>query len=374
PVLSVNKKPYKGKILELSFVGTTEKVRLTPDHKVFAVSKTGGKGKRSVSWSRIKKEIKEVSASELLPKDLVFTPSPHATSISPGGIYGDKEDFRIYGYFLAEGSYIKKMLKNGKKRYGITFSFHIEERDYIKEVYEYFKSRGISVSVYERPKKTIATIEVYDKEVAEKYFDMFGEYSWGKRIKKQIMTADTSLLRELVIAYSNGDGGMCKEFKEGHSKRDYKQMRMKSVSKELMVDIRNILTKLGIPSLLYIKTETKQRARRPAHELYISQNYLNRLYSLPEEVRPDGKAPRNEVFEDNDRIFYPIKAIKELNYEGNVYDLEVGVDHSYIVGPMTVHNSGEDVDWNARAYQKGYRVVSTSKSWIFHAWSKSKDL
>ena len=49
--------------------------------------------------------------------------------------------------------------------------------------------------------------------------------------------------------------------------------------------------------------------------------------------------------------------------------LDVGLmDERYWPG------SGEDVDWNARAYQKGYRVVSTSKSWIFHAWSKSKDL
>lgn len=47
------------------------------------------------------------------------------------------------------------------------------------------------------------------------------------------------------------------------------------------------------------------------------------------------------------------------------------------VGLLDEHfwpGSGEDMDWNARAYQKGYRVVSTSKSWVWHAWSKSKDL
>ena len=47
------------------------------------------------------------------------------------------------------------------------------------------------------------------------------------------------------------------------------------------------------------------------------------------------------------------------------------------VGLMDEHfypGSGEDTDWNARAYQKGWRVLSTSKSWIWHWWSKSKDL
>lgn len=49
--------------------------------------------------------------------------------------------------------------------------------------------------------------------------------------------------------------------------------------------------------------------------------------------------------------------------------LDVGLlDEHYYPG------SGEDVDWNARAYQKGWRVVSTSYSWIYHWWTKSKDL
>jgi len=47
------------------------------------------------------------------------------------------------------------------------------------------------------------------------------------------------------------------------------------------------------------------------------------------------------------------------------------------VGLMDEHffpGSGEDYDYLARAYSKGYRVVSTSKSWVWHHWSKSKDL
>jgi GT2 family glycosyltransferase len=36
--------------------------------------------------------------------------------------------------------------------------------------------------------------------------------------------------------------------------------------------------------------------------------------------------------------------------------------------------SGEDMDMMARAYQKNYRIVSTSLSWVWHHLSKSKDL
>lgn len=32
---------------------------------------------------------------------------------------------------------------------------------------------------------------------------------------------------------------------------------------------------------------------------------------------------------------------------------------------------GEDYDWVARCYSAGYRAISTSKSWVWHHWSKS---
>jgi len=36
--------------------------------------------------------------------------------------------------------------------------------------------------------------------------------------------------------------------------------------------------------------------------------------------------------------------------------------------------SGEDYDYLCRTYGKGLRLVSTSYSWVYHLWSKSKDL
>jgi GT2 family glycosyltransferase len=47
------------------------------------------------------------------------------------------------------------------------------------------------------------------------------------------------------------------------------------------------------------------------------------------------------------------------------------------VGMLDEHffpGSGEDYDYNARAYKRGWRLVSTSLSWVWHHWTKSKDL
>jgi hypothetical protein len=75
---------------------------------------------------------------------------------------------------------------------------------------------------------------------------------------------------------------------------------------------------------------------------------------------------------------FPVKGQKGTVVDGAVFIMpffkrevfeKVGfLDEHYFPG------SGEDMDYCARAYTKGLRIVSTSYSWVFHHWSKSKDL
>lgn len=75
---------------------------------------------------------------------------------------------------------------------------------------------------------------------------------------------------------------------------------------------------------------------------------------------------------------FPINNLKGTIVDGAVFVLpifkrevfeEIGLlDERFFPG------SGEDMDLMARIYQKDKRVVSTSLSWIWHWWSKSKDL
>jgi len=50
------------------------------------------------------------------------------------------------------------------------------------------------------------------------------------------------------------------------------------------------------------------------------------------------------------------------------YLAEIGLfDERFIWG------GGEDYDWGAMCYLKGYRALATSKSWVYHWWGQSKD-
>jgi len=86
-------------------------------------------------------------------------------------------------------------------------------------------------------------------------------------------------------------------------------------------------------------------------------------------------------FEDKRDVLpesFPINNLKGTIVDGAVFVLpifkrkvfeEIGLlDERFFPG------SGEDMDLMARIYQNNQRVVSTSLSWIWHWWSKSKDL
>lgn len=57
-----------------------------------------------------------------------------------------------------------------------------------------------------------------------------------------------------------------------------------------------------------------------------------------------------------------------------VYYKREGLDKVGLLDEHFFPGSGEDYDWTARCYKQNLRIVSTSKSWVFHHWTKSKDL
>lgn len=110
----------------------------------------------------------------------------------------------------------------------------------------------------------------------------------------------------------------------------------------------------GYPEVLPYKTEFSQKE----YDYLLNGNFTDKKDILPKT--------------------FPIDNLKNTMVDGAVYVMPyfkrevfetVGLlDERFFPG------SGEDMDHMARIYQKNQRVVSTSFSWIWHWWSKSKDL
>ena len=380
-VLNVVKKIYKGDIYEIKLVGTNEKIYVTPDHKVFCVLSRMQKDGRNYPWSTMKKIVVEKKVKELKNKDLLFFPKLNIVSknldLKKFGIKKRKAYkpdfiinetlFKIFGYYLAEGNLINKNYKEGKYCKGIMFTFNEKETEYAKEIVDYFNLYNINSTIYFKHICHSMRIEIYNAYIGRIFKELFGEYSYGKSIHPDILTCDNNLLKSLFLGYYNGDGCINHSFKKKSIKR-YEQIQIKTVSYNLAKDIRTILYKLHIPSLLRTY-KPSGLARRRGYEIYVSQTYFDEIFDS-EKVK---EKRRNEVFKEDEKIFYPIREIKKQQYKGYVYDLEIEKDHSYIINDISVHNSGEDYDMVHRIYIAGGRASATMRSFVFHWWGKSKE-
>ena len=380
-VLNVIKKFYDGDIYEIKLVGTHEKIYVTPDHRVFCIPSRKQKDGRNYPWSMMKKIVTEKTVKELKEKDLLFFPKLDIASnkldMTKFGIKERKAYkpnfvvnetlFKVFGYFLAEGNLLKNTYKGEKYINGIGFTFHENEKDYAKEIVDYFSLYNINSSIRFNHIKHNMSIEVYNAYAGRIFKELFDEYSYDKSIHPDILTCDNNLLKSLFLGYYNGDGCINHSFKEKSVKK-YEQIEIKTVSYKLAKDIRTILHKLHIPSLLRTY-KASGLARRKGYEIYVSQTYFSEIFGNEK----DNKRKRNEVFKEDDKIFYPIREIKTQKYKGYVYDLEINGDHSYIVDYVSVHNSGEDYDAVHRIYIAGGRASATMRSFVWHWWSKTKE-
>ena len=144
-------------------------------------------------------------------------------------------------------------------------------------------------------------------------------------------------LKELVIGWWRGDAGY-------------------SVSKNLFNQFKRIFLKIGIvPSISVILSDSvnKRRSLRQNHingRNIIAKNDLYHfnvlsffkenldLLNLPEFKMFKTKLNRRKAWIDEDYVYLPIIKINKKNYKGDVYNLEVDTDNSYLTENLSVHN------------------------------------
>src|SRR3989339_587818 len=128
------------------------------------------------------------------------------------------------------------------------------------------------------------------------------------------------------------------------------------VSKNLFNQFKRIFLKIGIvPSISVILSDSvnKRRSLRQNHingRNIIAKNDLYHfnvlsffkenldLLNLPEFKMFKTKLNRRKAWIDEDYVYLPIIKINKKNYKGDVYNLEVDTDNSYLTENLSVHN------------------------------------
>lgn len=380
-VKKIYKREYSGNILKIIPACLKENTRITTEHPIYAIKsfkdcknmshtickpacaylKRGCKNKRFLDY-----QPEWIQAKDLKKGDIVLFPRPKEI-IDKKFIHLDKE---IKGFFLDNKLIKPKKGKINKKNIGInniinisgsfcrlagyylakgyisrdkiSFTFNKEEKKYIEDVKLLMnKVFGENIqSSEEKEESKGRTISFYSK-ILKEFFKMFyGKNIFRAQNKKMpswFMNLPIAKQKEIIIGWWRGDAGY-------------------TTSKELANQIKIIMIRMGIIPSIYVTLAKDVNQRRKYKNCLIKEReitakndcyHLHNLSFFKENLdlldtkefsKFKTRLDRRKCWIDDNYVYLPITRIEEESYKGEVYNLEVEEDNSYLTESMAVHN------------------------------------
>jgi intein/homing endonuclease len=350
PVQELLKSEYNDKVYKFSISGQNEMLECTKNHPVYTTNTfTKRSGKRTKDRYRLNSPVFK-NADRLQKGDLVLVPKRKDLI---NNIYS--EDFLyLMGWYIADG-YISP-----NNRINICFGInelHIAQK--IKTIIEsldtetysiteeYIRKDGIKVKgfIANRIKADCTIKKVPNKEcyVLSKKSDYICEIlkrECGPANNKLISSTlfNSNNLLPLVLGYLEGDGHQKKRANYDGSNRVV--IECSTIYEELGKQIRQILIDNNIWSTIRFvpirgKGKNQYCIQINSHEGInkIAEKSL-KFFTVVNEL----KYIKRVAIEKEEGFWVPIKNIETYAYHGDVYNLEVKEDHTYIAGNIVVHN------------------------------------
>ncbi|KKU85569.1 MAG: hypothetical protein UY16_C0075G0005 [Candidatus Gottesmanbacteria bacterium GW2011_GWA2_47_9] len=279
-----------------------------------------------------------LSANDLLSNDqdeqfsgAAITMKGTRTKVFASTIPVSRSFCRLIGYYLAEGS-------EGDDLISFTFAEH--EEKYLSDV------RGLMQEFFSlQPSKEqikAGSVElIYYSKILKDFFSTLC-YQQGSRehraftkvLPQWMLELPQEKQVEIVLGWWRGDTGY-------------------TSSRVLMNQMKIIFLRLGIIPSVYVDTAQRRQERGNgfiggrkinAHHDSFALNRLAffedtyGLLSMPEFQKYNCKTKIRHGWIDESYVYLPIRNIETEDYEGDVYNLEVEEDNSYVTEFATVHN------------------------------------
>jgi len=284
--------------------------------------------------------LKEIIKNNTLKTNLnedIITPNGSKTTQIKNFISINKDFCKLAGYYLAEGYTNSRDL--------IGFSFSAKEKKYIKEVIDLMKKVfGFNKKPKIRKSKENNGVEIlfYSKILCNVFENLFYssekiKNASTKKLPDWALGLPQDLQVEIFRCWWRGDSGY-------------------TTSRWLINQMKIILLRLGIVPSIYVykkndynkqlKKFIKERKIKARYDVYSMRQlsfYEDKFNLLKEtEFKKIAKHNKNKDKKygwiDDNYIYLPIYDIKIKNYKGEVYNLEVEKDNSYVSEFATIHN------------------------------------
>jgi len=351
---------YEGEIIHIKLRKSNEVASLTADHEVFVI-KTKHCPHESrltrICQSNCKKKycpqyyldyrIVKVPARELSKDDYLIYPvnqeiknfnyvdldnyyNRRISNFGPGigkiptRIKLDANFLKLIGYYIAEGS---------NHRAYIRFSLGPREIKFAQEIQKLIKVIfGIQASIHKRKgNKNSIEIIACNSKLANIFENLCGLHAENKHIPFQFQYLPSEKQRIILEAIWKGDGT---ENDVAKCKTSRRVRSIRTTSLVLAEQIRDILLRMKIAPTFYSypeKIDKKGVHHKKSFGISWEENYFLNF---------------SRFYENNGVLYWllPIRDIQKEYYKGDVYNLTVANDHSYVVNNFTVGNCGAGGD------------------------------
>ncbi|MDH3324092.1 MAG: hypothetical protein OEL89_00475 [Candidatus Peregrinibacteria bacterium] len=392
-VLETFKRQYNGEIYSLKICGIPSyPLNITPEHPILAIKKKDvlckRKEKKQICYRSFSNEPKKYCNNQNCDKIIEFKPQFYKTQdlevddlvlIPTIGNINDiitqkineiplkkgefknfnheikwnKDLFRLFGYYLAEGHI--EFLKGIS--YGIGFSFHKKEREYINEVKNLMKKIfNIEGKETKCNSPNVIQIKFNSKPISNFIIKYCNYHSYEKKCSTDIMTTHPKLQLEMFKTWINGDGQL---YKRKSNKKNISLIGT-TTSKKLALQMYLVLLRNNIIGSIKKRGKIENysykilgRKIEKRHQIYDVMVRSNQeLNKIGYNVGKQRSKLRRKLFNEK-YILSPIMNIKKEIKETTVYNIYCE-DHQYPLNFIMNHNCDPPYPGTEKYYGKKF--------------------
>ena len=240
---------------------------------------------------------------------------------------------KILGYYIAEG-----WSRLGERECTVGFGLCSDEMDYAQEI-SHLMNRvfGLESQIVPHPTKNSMQVLCYSRIVGEFLAALCGKGSNHKHIPAEVVTKGKSESTRILVAYLfRGDG---------HPGTKDKTICIKytTTSPVLASQLRLLLARFGYWASIIKSKKRKVNWAVEYYSVKLSGKQLldwnSDFIDFPIGVKTQKFYRNDSFYVDENYIYLKIRETKTLNYTGNVYDITVPGDTSYVGNSIAIHNS-----------------------------------
>lgn len=362
---------YEGEGREISFFEGVDSIKCTNNHQFLVTTKNWQHSKAPLRWveakdlNQKKGADKHICVFPITPtyskKDIIcrqeWEGSLRKIKYTPKYVLPDKivltpEIMRLFGLWLGDGSIL--ITDYAKK---ITLTFSEEEFPFYWSDFVEKASQDLKITWSKRIRKEGHKVELESNsiELVELFYYLFGlSHAEGKYVPKRLKNISPELDWNLFLGYALADGYFRKR-KMG--KYQLGECVCASISKQLILDIKDLLQSLGIrSSFLTAPAHRGQDGTDHKEAYYLSSSnnawglFSKKDFNTNEKINALLKVAQNHDLKKHfiyNGILYKkvyIKEIQPIQLKEKVYCLNVD-SHSFCCNNVIVHNClGSEVD------------------------------